>query len=118
MHRLENELRNALRRKPAPSGFAERVQSRVESETPARSSASRRLLIRGNWALAASVVLAVAIGVGYFAHQRRIRSRNDAALHQTLTALSIAAKQLERAETRAFSRVIRGRLDGQAAGVR
>jgi hypothetical protein len=44
----------------------------------------------------------MAIGVAVLGYRHHIRTRNEAALNQTLAALSIAAAQLDEAERKAF----------------
>lgn len=102
MDQIESELRAALRRKPAPDGFGARLRARLSRAEAVPSARPSRRLAWPIWALAATLVLA--LGVGFIEHGRRVRERNRAALEQTLTALAIAATQLERAEGQAFSR--------------
>jgi hypothetical protein len=102
MDRLETELREALRRKPAPAGFGARLSARLARERTAPSARAPRWSRWPIWAAAATLLLG--FGLGLAEHGRRIRERNRAALEETLTALSIAAEQLERAESQAFSR--------------
>jgi hypothetical protein len=94
MHQIEDDLKNALSRKPAPPGFTARVLERT-------GSAGRRSP-RRVWALAAAASLVLVSGAGIVQYQRYIRARNDAALQRTVAALSIAAAQLDRAEKKAF----------------
>ncbi|MCU0242964.1 MAG: hypothetical protein MUF51_11140 [Vicinamibacteria bacterium] len=110
MQRLEHDLKDALRRQQAPSGFAERVLAQALGETPERPSTPRLLFLRRGWTLAAAAALIALIGAGLFARQSYVRQRNEAALHQTLAALEIASTQLTRAEGRAFTRVPWDRL--------
>lgn len=97
---IENDLGDALRRKPAPEGFADRVMERVA--TGASTMPARPFLRRRHWWLAAAAAIAVVIGAGVLEHQRRIRSRNEEALQRTLTAFSILNNQLDRAENITF----------------
>lgn len=108
MDEMENRLRGALRRKAAPAGFAARVLSRVEGEaacdpTPRREQRRPhwRFFRPRVWAVAAALVLAT--GLGLIENDRRIDRRNRAALAQALSALSLAAEQLERAQDKAFT---------------
>jgi uncharacterized membrane protein YccC len=101
MDQLETELRAALRRKPVPAGFGARLRARLPQAPPAPSKRPASSSAWAVWAVAAALVLA--LGVGFFQRERRVRDRNRAALEQTLMALSIAAAQLERAEDRAFA---------------
>jgi hypothetical protein len=101
MHEMESRLRSALRRRPAPPGFAARVLSRVQNEATPRPATLSRLPKARVWALAAA--LAIAAGVGLIEHQRRVDRRNRAALDETLAALSMAATQLDRAQEKALA---------------
>lgn len=101
MHEMESKLRSALERKAAPPGFAARVLARVESAAGPRAAAPSRLSRARVWAIAAT--LAVAAGLGLLTHERSVARRNRAALEQTLTALSIAATQLDRAQGKALA---------------
>jgi hypothetical protein len=100
MNRIEDDLKSALRRKPAPPGFAERVLSRV-GDGAFNKKASRRFILKRFWMAAAATIL-LATGLGIFIYQRHIQIRNEEALQRTLMALSIAAEQLDRAEKKAF----------------
>jgi hypothetical protein len=111
MQQLENELRAALSRKRAPAHLAARLQARLPLGAPSRPVP--RLVTRWAWALAATVLLA--LGGGLLEHERHVRERNRAALEQTLTALSIAATQLERAQSRAFAPALWSRVGEHVA---
>jgi hypothetical protein len=94
MHPIEDDLKAALRRKPAPPGFTARVLARARSEGGRRSS--RRI-----WLLAAAASLIIASGAGVIQYKQHIRARNNAALQRTIAALSFATAQLDRAERKA-----------------
>jgi hypothetical protein len=101
MSRLEDDLRSALRRRSAPAGFAARVLAQVETGPAVRAIPKRRIP-RPVWALAAAVVLAM--GLGTFQYQRQeVEYRRQVALEKTLTALRIAAFELDRVEQKALS---------------
>jgi hypothetical protein len=100
MNRIEDDLKAALRRKPAPPGFAAKVLDRV-GDRAFRNKANRRFLPNRFWAAAAAMII-VAVSLGVFSYQRHIQTRNEAALQRTLMAFSIAAEQLEKAEMKAF----------------
>ena len=94
MDRLEDALREALRRKQAPEGFAERVVARH-----AAPNWRQKLWLwfeppSLRWAGAAALTLVLAAGVQYTSEQRR-RSQGEAAKEQVLTALRITADKLE-----------------------
>jgi hypothetical protein len=100
MNRIEDDLKAALRRKPAPPGFAAKVLDRV-GEGSSHKRPTRHFLPNRFWMTAAAMIL-VAIGLGIFVYQRHIQARNEAALQRTLMALSIAAEQLDKAEMKIF----------------
>lgn len=116
MHRIEDDLKAALRRKPAPPGFAASVLERIEDDEFVRKN-SRRLTRGRLWMLAAAAMAVMMISAIVFEHQRYVRNRNEAALQHTLTAISIAAIQLDRAESRAFEPLRWERLGRQVAGL-
>jgi hypothetical protein len=101
MHPIEDDLKAALRRKPAPEGFSRRVLNRIEHGGPLRTSPSRSFR-QWRWMLAAAAMIVLMASTGLIQYRQYIRTRNDAALHQTLSALSIAAEQLDLAKARAF----------------
>jgi len=79
---MEQELREALRRKPAPAGFVERVQARV----PERRSFTAR------WAVAAA--LAVVTVSGTYTWREMEHRRGEEAAQQTMEALRIASQKV------------------------
>lgn len=115
MHRIEDDLRAALRRKPAPPGFASRVLKRIEDGEFVRKN-SRLSILERPWILAAAALIVIAISAAVFEYNRYVHNRNQAALQHTLTAISIAAVQLDRAESRALEPLRWERLGRQLAG--
>lgn len=101
MNNIEDDLKAALRRKPAPDGFAAKVLERVENES-ARSRIRHRLVFSPLQWFAAAAVIIMAVGAGLIGYQQYVRSRNEAALNRTMAALSIAATQLDEAQKKAF----------------
>jgi hypothetical protein len=101
MHRIEDDLKAALRRKPAPPGFAARVLERIE-DSKSLGKPSRHLIIDRPWILAAAALVLMMISAGVFEYQQYIRNRNEAAFQNTLTAISIATLELSRAKNKAF----------------
>ena len=84
---LEEQLKEALARKAAPDGFAERVAARARERQMTRSSAPR-------WAAAAAVLVMLAGGgVAYRHHQ------GEVAKEQVMTAMKITAVKLHRIQT-------------------
>ena len=96
---LENDLREAMRRVPAPEGFAERVLARVKD--PQRES-------RPVWwrAAAATFLLAAILG-GWGAHETMRRREGERAREQVLLALRIAGTQVARAQAEARQHMAR-----------
>jgi hypothetical protein len=85
MSRLDDELKQALRRHEPPEGFADRVLAAV----PARSA--RRILPR--WFAAAAAVVLIAGGAGY-EHRRQVRE-GEQAKEQVMLALRITGSKLK-----------------------
>ncbi len=115
MDRMENDLKAALRRKPAPQGFTARVLERIERNESVRNI-TRRFLPGRSWMLAAAALAVMAIGAAVFEYQRYIRNRNEAAFQDTLTAMTIAAAQLNRVESKAFEAARWEQLSKQLTG--
>ena len=104
---LEDRLRRAMRPDDPGDGFTDRVIARLDTETPKSAVPSRSTWAR--WALAASVLLAVALGVDAWRDQHarqalmaqaELRSRNEAAGRQLAWALDITSRQLENVHRR------------------
>jgi hypothetical protein len=97
---LEDRLRRALRRMEPDEDFAARVLFRLDDVAPRAERPVRR------WALAASVVLALAVatlaGVGSWeAHTQRVdtrqlQARQQAAGRELAFALDLTSRELER----------------------
>ena len=92
---LENDLKDALRRVPAPEGFANRVLERVRNE-------ERRRPARWHWwrAVAATFLLAAILG-GWGAHEmieRRQEREGQRAREQVLLALRITGEKVAHAQ--------------------
>ena len=101
---LEQDLRRALKRKDPPSGFDDRVLSKIQAgETPRLPIAARRWH-RAPLALAASLVLA--FGATYYVQQQRQRQAQEeqAQAEQTVRdvvlALQIASEQISVAQAK------------------
>jgi len=91
---LDNDLRSALRRVPAPEGFADRVLSRVKS-------AERRPAAAPWWRAVAATLLLAAILGGWGAHEmveRRREAAGQLARDQVLLALRITGEKLSQAQ--------------------
>ncbi len=89
---LEHELQNALRRPPAPAGFAGRVLRRIEGrETRSTTRAWR--------AVAASLLLAAILG-GWINYRIEVRRHKEGerARAQVMLALRIAGEKVRYAQ--------------------
>ena len=103
---LEDDLKRALRRVPAPEGFAERVRTVIlsraddEGSQPQRSFATLRMT--GQWwrAIAATLLLGAILG-GYGVRETVRRREGERAKEQVLLALRITGTQLARAQREA-----------------
>ncbi len=96
---FEQELRDALRARPAPPGFADRVMRRVGdpaarvpvAEFQTRRSLSAFHLPALQWAIAAVLLIAIAVG-GFAEHRRRLAG--ERARQQVFLALRITSSTL------------------------
>ena len=104
MKRLEDELRNALRHKEAPPGFAERLASRMGAQVPRRESrwgkyASFFRLPKMAWcALGVVTCLVVFLGIAQYRSYQKTRAEGELAKSQLMLALKIAGKKLSFAQ--------------------
>ena len=112
MHPIEDELTAALGRKPAPAGFSRRLMNRIENGTDLKPHPNRFFRQR-RWILAAAAMIVMAVLAGLMQYRQYVRTRNAAALRQTLSALSIASEQLDRAKVRAFDSLPNIRIENQ-----
>ena len=90
MSGLDDQLRDALRRREPPQGFSARVLDRVE--TGRRPSRSRSL-----WAVAAALALVVGVA-SYRGHERRIEG--ERAKEQVMLALRLSGSKLHAVQER------------------
>jgi len=93
MNDFEDLLREELRRREPPAGFAERVMARV----PQRRASFWTAYWRPLTAIAA--VLVVAFSLGVFAYQRQVE-RAQKANRQLMFALKLAAEKIQRVQQR------------------
>ncbi len=91
MSRLDDELRNALRREEPPAGFAERVTARVNAAPPSRS-----------WMRWAGIAAAIVLLAGGFEveRERRVRAQGEFARDQVMLALRITGSKLQTVKER------------------
>jgi hypothetical protein len=89
---IEDELRAALRREPAPADFAARILSKTQlAKTGPR-------FWRRPWTLAVAAALALAALIPPVVHEYRREQRAIAARDQLIEALSITRFQLQQAK--------------------
>ncbi len=94
MNRLEDELRNAMRREEPPEGFAERVLARASEKRQSVWTgvfASRQL----RWALAGALCLVLVVSGVEYKRAKEERARGEAAKEQLMLALRITADKLQ-----------------------
>ena len=101
MNAWEEKLREALRRKAAPEGFAERVLARVHELPEPQAKPWHRLrafIARPalRWALA-GLCLVIAAGAVHRERQERLRRQGEIARLQVRQALHIASVKLNAA---------------------
>ena len=93
---LERDLKQAMRRVPAPEGFAERVMARVGVAAGFSRPAEAGRYTRWR-AVAATLLLGTILG-SWGVHQTIERRRGERARQQVLIALRIAGTQVARAQ--------------------
>ena len=98
MDRLDEELREALRREEPPDGFTERVLARAAAQ-PVRPGrwerfAGRFRLPRMRWVAAVAMSLVLISGYAYHREQQR-RAEGERAKQQVLLALWITAHEFQ-----------------------
>jgi hypothetical protein len=93
MSRLENKLREALKREEPPSGFTERVLARTH-ETKKNAWTGIFAWPRFRWGSAGALCLMlVLLSIAY--RQREEIARGEAAKEQLMLALRIAGDQMQ-----------------------
>jgi hypothetical protein len=100
---LEQELRRALARKEPPSGFDDRVLSRIAAGETVRVASARLRWSRALLPLAASLMLAS--GAAYYVqrHGREVREQHaqtEQAAHDVVLALQIASEKISAAQAK------------------
>lgn len=96
MSRLEDELREALRRREPPAGFAERVLGRARARATGRR---RPPLLQWRWLAAAAALVVLAAGL-HLMEERRRRQEGERAKEQVMLALRLTGAKLRLAEQR------------------
>jgi hypothetical protein len=105
MSRLEDELRNALRREDPGPQFTRKVLARVAAEPPRRAwwraLASCFHAPRLRWAAAGAMAGALLIFSGLeYRREQRIRAEGEAAKQQLVLAMRIAGSKLHMAQAK------------------
>ena len=101
---LEQELRRALTRKDPPSGFDDRVLSKIGVGGTVRVSTSAPQWRRASLPIAASLLLAM--GATYYVQQQQQRRADEAHVHAEQTAqdvvlaLQIASETISAAQAK------------------
>lgn len=85
---MEQELREALRRKPAPEGLAARVRAQLPDRRP----------FVARWAVAATVTIVMVSGT--FTWREIEQRRGEQAAQQTLDALRLVSEKVNFARNR------------------
>jgi hypothetical protein len=97
MNRLENELRNAMKREEPPEGFAERVLARAAgTKQISRTNILMRPAFR--WASAGAMCVLLAVAGMEYRHAKQEQARGEAAKAQLMLALRITADKLQLAQ--------------------
>ena len=92
MSRFERDLRESLRRREPPEGFAEKMLALArETEKPVRSN------VFGRWVAVAAAVVLMAGGVALVREQRR-QAEGERAKEQLMVALRITGSKLRLAQ--------------------
>ena len=103
-NRLENALKDALRREEVPENFAAKVLTRVAQKSaegePQHSwlSVFSRPSLR--WAAVAAVSICITLGALHYRHLQRERAQGEAAKQQLMLALRIAGTKLQLAKSK------------------
>ncbi len=103
---LEHELRSALKRTHPPSGFDDRVMSRIARGDAARVRTARPLWVSVVLPIAASVM--VAVGASYYVQQQQQQQRHARAaqaeteqhVSDVVLALRVASETVAAAQAR------------------
>ena len=99
---LERELRRALNRKDPPSGFHDRVLSRIAAAETVGTT--NRRWLRAALPIAASMMLA--FGGTYYVHRqqerqaRELRTQTEQAARDVVLALQIASQKISTAQAK------------------
>jgi uncharacterized protein HemX len=100
---LEHELRQALKRKDPPSGFDDRVLSKVAAGGTVQVGIGTSRWRRASLPIAASLILA--IGATYYVQQQQRRADEayvhaEQTAHDVVLALQIASEKISAAQAK------------------
>src|SRR5215471_11122794 len=103
-NRLENVLKEALRRQDAPENLAADVLARIDQKStesePQHSWMSIFARPALRWAACAAVFICLTLGGIHYRHVQRERAKGEAAKQQLMLALRIAGSKLQLAKER------------------
>jgi hypothetical protein len=92
---FEGELKEGLRRVPAPEGFADRVIERIAKKEQRLRVMPLRISHVWQMAIAAMMLIAVLLGVGEFAHRRQERRQAELVERQFEVAMRVTGRTLD-----------------------
>lgn len=102
MSRLDDALRESLRREDPGADFTRRVLARAAAARPAKRSWWAPPLVR--WATAGALACAMLAAGLQYQHERRLQAQGEAAKQQLVLALRIAGTKLEMARAKVVDR--------------
>ncbi|HNY39470.1 MAG TPA: hypothetical protein PKJ41_03715 [Bryobacteraceae bacterium] len=107
MDRFEQELKDAMRREPAPDWLADAVIARVGAERQRKPKPEWFGWARLRW-VAASMVLAAVVSGVRFEQQREERIRGEEAKQELMVAFQVTGTKLRQVEQRVLPVMHRG----------
>lgn len=107
MDRFEQELKDAMRREPAPDWLACAVMARVSAERQKKQKPEWFGWARMRW-VAASLVLVAVVGGVRFEQQREERIRGEQAKQELMAAFQVTGMKLRAVEERVLPVIHRG----------
>jgi len=100
MNRLERDLRESLKRREPPPGFADKVIARAYATDESRESSRWSVFRSWRWQAAVAALLVVIIGGGLFVQEQRRKADNERKKEQLIAGLEITASKLQKAQKR------------------
>jgi hypothetical protein len=104
---LNDALKDALKREPAPEWFSDAVLARVNAERQKRQKPVCFGWARMRW-VAASMVLVAVVGGVRFEQQREERLRGEQAKQELMAAFQVTGMKLRAVEERVLPVIHRG----------